>query len=67
MIGVAVGVQHGSDGPLPEGGVGEIETRLGRERRGERIDDDPPLIPLDEGDVGDVIAARLPDVLDDFE
>ena len=46
MIGVAVGVQHGRDGTLPERGVGEIETRLRRERRGERIDDHPPLTPL---------------------
>ena len=67
MIGVAVGVQHGRDGTLPERGVGEIETRLRRERRGERIDDHPPLIPLDEGDIGDVVAARLPDVLGDLK
>ena len=67
MIGVAVGVQHGRNGTLPERGVGEIKTRLGRERRGERIDDHPPLIPLDEGDIGDVVAARLPDVLGDLK
>ena len=60
VVEVAVGVDHRGDRPLAEVPIREFETRLGGGGVGERVDDHPALVPLDEGDVADVVAPRLP-------
>jgi hypothetical protein len=67
VIDMAVRVQHCGDATLTERGVGKVETRFRRERSGQRIDHDPAVVTLDERDVRDVIATRLPDPVGHLE
>ena len=67
VVEMAVGVDHRGDRPLAEVTVGEFETRRGGGGVGERIDDHPAVAALDEGDVADVVAPRLPATGGDLE
>ena len=67
MVGVRVGVDHGCHRARAQMLVGEIERRLGRLVRAQRVDHDPAGIPLHEGDVGEIKAAHLPDTLAHLE
>ena len=67
MVGVAVGVDQRHDRPGAEPGVGQLQGGLGGLRRGQGIDDDPAGLAGDEGGVGAVEAAHLPDPLSHLE
>src|SRR5262249_53387549 len=47
--------------------VDEIERGLRRLDRAQRVHDDPPRVPLEEGDVGDVEPAYLVHAVGDLE
>ena len=67
VIHVGVAVNHGADRPLAQGLVDEGEGRLGGLRRDQRVEDDPPLVTLDEGDVGEIEAADLVNLVGHLE
>ena len=66
VIGVAVGVDHRHHRPRAQLGVGQLQRRLGDLHRGQGVDDDPASLAGDEGDVGDVKTAHLPDPVHDL-
>ena len=63
VIRVRVRVDHGHHRPRPKLFVRQLQRRLGRLVRTERVDDDPARRALHEGDVGEVKPAHLPDGL----
>ena len=62
VVGVGVGVDHRHDRSLAERVVGQLQAVACTSLDGEWVDDDPSGVALDEGDVGDVVAAGLPDL-----
>ena len=63
VIDMGVAVDNGDDRLLAEFLGDEIERGLRGLRRDQRVDDDPAGVALDEGDVGQVIAAHLVDAV----
>ena len=67
VVDVAVRVDHRAHGPPAEVLRHQLERGPRGLRGGERVDDDPPGLPRDERDVGDVGAADLVDAVADLE
>ena len=63
VIDVRMAVDHGDDRPLAEVLRDELVGRLGGLRGDQRIEHDPAGVALDEGDVGEVVAAHLVDAV----
>ena len=68
MVDVGVGVDHRGHRPLAQGAVGEVERGRRAGPVGQRVDHHPAaVVPGEERDVGDVVAAHLPDAVGDLE
>ncbi|MNM79910.1 hypothetical protein D3C81_918580 [compost metagenome] len=67
VVGVGVAVEHRDHRALAQVLIGQVERSPGRFRREQRVEDDPAAVALDEGDVGDVVAAHLVDAVGDLE
>ena len=67
VIEVAVRVDHRTHGPLAEVLVREVEACPSALLGGQRVDDQPTAVGLDERDVGDVVPPGLPHPVSDLE
>ena len=61
MVGMAVGIDDGNHPTFTQSGVSKIKTGACTWCGGQRVNNYPTGFTGDEGDVGDVISAGLPD------
>ncbi len=67
VIGVAVGIDDGQDGPPAQVGVDQLHGRSRRIDRGEGVDDDITRGACDDPQIGQVVAPHLVDALRHLE